>query len=74
MQNTGFQLPSRRREGQRDLGACSLVAAGWAPETTLPTPNPSRLREGNLSPRQRRIPQPAPDAQRLPVLGDVMDA
>ena len=42
----GAALPSRLREGQRDLRACSLVAAGWAIASLLPTPNPSRKREG----------------------------
>ena len=32
------------------MRACSLVAAGWAIATSLPTPNPSRKREGG---RQR---------------------
>ncbi|SBV34287.1 protein of unknown function [uncultured Sphingopyxis sp.] len=28
-----MSLPSRKREGQRDLRTCSLVAAGWATHT-----------------------------------------
>ncbi len=51
MHQTDLNLPSRKREGQRDLGACSLVAAGWATHPRMlaalaPTPSPSRLREG----------------------------
>ena len=49
-------IPSRKREGQRDLRACSLVAAGWAiaapdARSARPTPNPSRLREGEKLPK-----------------------
>ena len=39
-------LPSRRREGQRDLRTCSLVAAGWASETMLAHPQPLPLAGG----------------------------
>jgi hypothetical protein len=42
----GTVSPSRRRERQRDLRIYSLVAAGWAPETLLPSPDPSHKWEG----------------------------
>src|SRR3546814_2423153 len=44
-----MDIPSRLREGQRGLRACSLAAAGWAPHRRCPPPNPSRKREGRIA-------------------------
>src|SRR3546814_16532254 len=47
------QNPSSSEEGQRDLRACSLVAAGWCATSCVlsraTTPNPSSEEEGLMN-------------------------
>ena len=48
-------IPSRKREGQRGLRACSLAAAGWASARLLAHPQPLPPAGGETNARNRSL-------------------